>query len=123
MLRWARQEAIIKAVLIHWRVALLSISLALWALLFGAILINALWVPTFAQVGHIERGCYLTDALWFYVQCNGFVFSEMAGVILTVPYLLWLGPVLILWMPLIAVPFLFFLLFPAWFWWSARRRG
>lgn len=107
----------------YWRVGLLFISLALWAVLLGGIVVNIFWVPSFSTVGHIEHGCYLTDALWFYVQCNGFAFSEIAGAVLTLPYLVWLSPVLILWAPLFGVPLWFFLLFPAWYAWSRFHRS
>ncbi len=107
----------------YWRVGLLGISLTLWTVLLGGIVVNKFWVPSFATVGHLERGCYLTDALWFYVQCNGFAFSEMAGAVLTFPYLVWISPVVILSVPLFVIPLWFFLLFPGWYAWSRIRRS
>ena len=108
--------------MIKIRIVLLAFSLTLWIVLIGSIVVNTLWVPSFATVGHLERGCYLTDALWFYVECNGFALSDIAGKVLTLPYLLWLCPLLLVAAPEFGIPLWFFLLYPAWRVWSCRRR-
>lgn len=104
----------------NWRFALLMISLVLWAELLVAMTVNAFWTPTFKEVGDIQRGCYLTDAVVFYVQCNGFAFSGIAGDILTLPYRLWTGLLFFPWEPLFDIPFWLVLLFPGWYRWSQR---
>jgi hypothetical protein len=106
----------------RWRKALISISIALWAITLVGVVVNSLCIPTFAEVGHLPRGCYVTDALWFYVRCTGFPGSSLVGSLLTLPYQLWLGPALFVFNPLLAVPLWFFMLYPVWYAWQ-RWRG
>ena len=105
----------------RWPKALVSISSALWAITLIAIAVNTIWTPTFAEVGHLSRGCYVTDALWFYVRCDGFFGSSLVGFLLTLPYQLWLGPALLVFNPLLAVPLWFFMLYPLWYGWRRWR--
>jgi hypothetical protein len=105
------------------RKGLIIVSIVVWSLVVGSVVVNALWVPTFKEASHLQVGCYLTDALWFYVKCAGFPLSGLAAFVLTLPYLLWLGPILLLFNPLVAVPVWFFLLFPLWYFWSRKRRA
>lgn len=98
---------------------LLILSISVWGVVLASIIVNALWVPTFNEVGHLEEGCYLTDALWLYVKCNGFTWSGIAAFFLTLPYLLW--PTLIVLNPLLAILW-FFLLFPVWYVWRRKWR-
>ncbi len=100
---------------------LLVASILVWAILISSIVINIFFVPTFAKVGHLKFGCYLTDALWYYVECRGFAFSAATSHFLSLPYALWLGPLLLWWSPLIGIPLWFFLLFPTWYVWHTRR--
>lgn len=101
---------------------LMLASIVVWSVLLSSIAINALWVPTFEEVGHLQRGCDRTDALWFYVECSGFMFSGVVAYFLTLPYLLWLGPTLLLFNPFVAIPLWFFLIFPGYYVWSKRHR-
>ena len=100
---------------------LLTVSIAVWVALIVAAGVNALWVPSFEEVGHLAKGCYRTDALWFYVECRGFALSAVVSKLLTLPYLVWLGPGLLLLNPLAAVPLWFLLLFPVWYVWFRRK--
>ncbi len=106
----------------YWRATLLMISLALWLLLLAATAANTFLIPHFSEVGDLKRGCYRTDALFFYVECNGFAYDDVMGLMLTLPYLLWLSVVAFPWDLRIDIPMWFFLLFPAWYTWSRRRR-
>ena len=101
--------------------AFFLVSVVAWGILILSIAINVAFVPTFAQVGHLKVGCYLTDALWFYVECRGFSLSALTAFFLSLPYTLWMGPVLLMWAPLIAVPLWFVLLLPAWYVWHRKR--
>ncbi len=100
---------------------LMLVSTAIWIVFLISIMVNTLWTPTFEEVGHLQIGCYKTDALWFYVKCQGFTLAEVVGFLLTIPYLLWFGPLLIFFNPFIAIPLWFFLFFPAWYVWSKWR--
>ncbi len=100
---------------------LFVISVVVWGIVFASTFVNVLFVPSFKDVGHLKVGCYLTDALWFYVECRGFALSSLASFLLSLPYALWLGLVLFLWSPILAFPLWFFLLFPAWYVWSKQR--
>lgn len=91
-----------------------------WVVVIGSLLVNALWVPSFAQVGHLTTGCYLTDALWFYVACNGFTGAGLVSAVLTLPY--WLYPQAAFLAPFIVIPAWLLLLYPAAYWVGARRR-
>jgi hypothetical protein len=103
------------------RKTLLIGSILVWVLFVTSVVVNILWVPNFAQVGHLEHGCYLTDALWFYVACRGFALAPIASQFLTLPYLVWLGPALFVFNPIMAVPLWFFLLYPVWYAWHKWR--
>ena len=46
-----------------------------------------LLLPSFYEVGHLEQGCYLMSAMLPYAECNGFMASELAVLILNMPYL------------------------------------
>lgn len=94
---------------------------AAWVLVIGSVLVNALWVPSFAEVGHLTTGCYQTDALWFYVACNGFPGAGLVSAVLTLPY--WLAPQVVFLAPFIAIPTWFLLVYPVAYWVGARRRG
>ena len=65
---------------------LLVVSYGYWLVVVGAIIANALLVPTFKQVGHLSRGCYQTDAMLIYVKCVGFFGAEIVGFVLTLPW-------------------------------------
>jgi hypothetical protein len=91
---------------------LLVMSIVVWGVVVSSIIVNVLWIPNFEEVGHLQVGCYRTDALWFYVKCQGFVGSGAAAFVLTLPYLLW--PLLLVLNPFLALLW-FFLLFPAWY--------
>ncbi len=43
--------------------------------------------PTFSEVGHLKKGCYQTDALLLYLQCNGFIGSKVLMVLVNIPYI------------------------------------
>ncbi len=97
---------------------LFLLSAIAWAVVVGSVGVNALWVRTFAEVGRISTGCYLTDALWFYVQCNGFHGAALAGSMLTLPYIL--HPQALLLAPFITIPLWVLLVYPAAYWRSNR---
>lgn len=97
----------------------LILSISVWGVVLSSIIVNAVWVPTFNEVGHLEVGCYLTDALWFYVKCNGLAWSGIGSFFLTLPYLLY--PPLVALNPLIAILW-FFLSFPVWYIWRRKWR-
>ncbi len=42
--------------------------------------------PTFSEVGHLENGCYQSDALLLYLQCNGFIGSKVLMQVVNIPY-------------------------------------
>lgn len=73
------------------RYVLLRISWTYVGLLVACIL--ALFVmPTFEEVGHMKRGCYLTDALVPYVECRGFPASPVVKFVLNLPFSLLFAP-------------------------------
>lgn len=94
---------------------MLVFSVGYWVLVVIATLINAFVVPTFEEVGHLERGCYITDAMLLYVKCRGFFGAQLVGWILTLPFniaqvvwiavspMFWIGIPLaaLLWAPLV----------------------
>jgi hypothetical protein len=43
------------------------------------------FLPTFDQVGHLQNGCYWTDALVILVRCEGFWAHQVAAYILNLP--------------------------------------
>lgn len=102
------------------RLWLLYAGIAAWVVILASVLVNALWVPTFQEVGHLTTGCYLTDALWFYVSCNGFPGAPLVGGILTLPY--WLYPPAVLLAPFLALPLWMLLLYPVGFWLTRAAR-
>lgn len=42
-----------------------------YILIVVVIYASSLFLPAFRNVGHLERGCYWTDALIVYVECTG----------------------------------------------------
>ncbi|MGF6400447.1 hypothetical protein ABH905_004113 [Pseudomonas frederiksbergensis] len=70
---------------LRMRQILLIACLAYLAILVGAFLALML-LPTFGEVGHLEHGCYRTDALLPYVECRGFFAWPLAKVALNLPY-------------------------------------
>jgi hypothetical protein len=87
----------------HIVTALFALSVSYICLVALAIVVNAFFIPTFEEVGHLENGCYLTDALWFYVKCSGFFGAEVLSQVLTIPWLLMLSPALLLHDPIYAI--------------------
>ncbi len=43
--------------------------------------------PTFSEVGNLKNGCYQTNALMLYLQCNGFVGSNVLMQVVNIPYI------------------------------------
>jgi hypothetical protein len=103
------------------RKTLLIGSILTWTLVVVSVVVNILWVPNFAQVGHLAYGCYQTDALLSYVECKGFALAPITSTFLTLPYLLPFGPVLILFNPILGIPLWFFLLYLVWYVWDKWR--
>jgi hypothetical protein len=62
------------------------------ALVVLDVLLIILVIPSYAKVGNLEQGCYLTDALVPYVQCVGFFGSKFASWILNLPFTLIFWP-------------------------------
>ena len=54
--------------------------------------IASLFLPTFDQVGHLNQGCYWTDALVIFVKCQGFGGSEIAAWLFNLPLNLFYVP-------------------------------
>ena len=50
-------------------------------------------IPRFEEVGHLEHGCYSTDALITYVECKGFPGHSFVKFIVNMPYQLIYLPV------------------------------
>lgn len=44
--------------------------------------------PVFSDVGHLNNGCYQTNALLLYVQCNGFYGAESTMTLVNIPYVI-----------------------------------
>jgi hypothetical protein len=104
----------------------------LFCLAFGylAVVLTALvalpFLPSFQNAGHLERGCYWTDALVGFVVCEGFAGRGVAETLLNLPLRL-------LYMPMLSVLggapwwwiFLAILLWAPIFyfvWWTLRAR-
>lgn len=51
------------------------------------------FLPTFEEVGHLDVGCYLRDAMLPYVDCVGFPGSRLAYYIVNLPLFLIFLPV------------------------------
>jgi hypothetical protein len=98
---------------------LFVLSLVVWGIVIASTLANV-FVPRY-PVAHLETGCYVMDGLWRWVECRGFALSWLAAFLLSLPYTLWLGFVLFLWGPFLAVPLWLFLLFPACYVWFKQR--
>mgnify|MGYP006910210722 CR=1 FL=1 len=60
-----------------------------------------MWViPSFKEVGHLEIGCYITNAMVAYVECTGFSGSNVVYWLVNLPYFLIYLPI-ITWVPII----------------------
>lgn len=92
-----------------------------WVALAVLVLVNAIWIPTFSEVGHLAKGCYLTDALWLYVACRGFPGAALASSVLSFPYLL--HPLAGSLIPFITIPAWVILLYPIWYWAMSGPKG
>lgn len=43
-------------------------------------------LPNFDDVGSLSQGCYITNAMVSYIECNGFIGKDIVKVILNMPY-------------------------------------
>jgi len=77
----------------HWRKVLFSLSVAYLVTLFITVLLSVFAIPRFEDVGHIEQGCYLTDAMLPYVECRGFLGHSIVKFIFNLPLQLLYLPV------------------------------
>ncbi len=68
-------------------------SIYVGTLLASTIIINSV-IPTFQEVGHIEKGCYSSFRFLPYIECNGFIGHQVIKVILNMPYQLGFVPIL-----------------------------
>ena len=106
----------------RWLRAALFASYASWGILCVSVGVDAFLVPSFDEVGHLDRGCYLTDALWLYVRCVGFPGASAVGSLLSIPWALLLGPVLLVFNPVLAIAAWSLLLFPVYYIFDRRRQ-
>ena len=67
------------------KIFIATITYAVW---FIGSLIFIATRPIFSDVGHLDNGCYQTDALLLYVQCNGFYGAELIMDLVNVPYVI-----------------------------------
>jgi hypothetical protein len=97
----------------HWRKVLFSLSAVYLITLLISVLLTAFSIPRFEGVGHLEQGCYLTDAMLPYVECRGFLGHSIVKFIFNLPFQL-------LYLPIFGVinflraPWLIFLALFAW---------
>ncbi len=56
------------------------------ALLILSVALIVLIIPRFEDVGHLERGCYLTDAMVPYVECRVFLGHKVVKFLVNLPY-------------------------------------
>ena len=97
----------------HWRKALFSISAVYLITLIISVLLIALALPRFEDVGHLQQGCYLTDAMVPFVECRGYFGHSFVKVIINMPFQLLYLPVFGV-MGLFRAPWLIFLAVFAW---------
>jgi hypothetical protein len=100
---------------------LFYVSVLYCCLVALAIAINALFIPSFDEVGHLTNGCYKTDALVIYIECRGFFGAEVMSQFLTVPWLLVLGPALLLLNPIYAIALWVPVVYPGYYLFRIRR--
>ena len=77
----------------HWRKVLISISAVYLIALLISVLLIALAIPRFEDVGHLDQGCYLTDAMVPYVECRGYFGHSIVKIIINMPFQLLYLPV------------------------------
>jgi hypothetical protein len=46
-------------------------------------------LPTFEEVGHLENGCYQTDAMIMYVKCEGVFLNSFVSLVINFFFLLY----------------------------------
>ena len=74
---------------------LLLIFSAIYVIVILISLLSILFIlPAFREVGHLDKGCYLTDAMLPYVECVGFTGHRVAYFVLNLPYYLIFIPML-----------------------------
>ena len=95
------------------RKVLFSISSVYLVLLLISIVLMVTTIPRFEDVGHVEQGCYFTDAMVSYVQCRGFFGHSIVKFILNMPYQLIYLPMFGV-LGFIRAPWLIFLAILAW---------
>ena len=96
----------------HWRKTLFLISTVYLIVLLVSVL-AVLAISPFEDVGHLEQGCYLTDAMVPYVECRGFFGHSLLEFIFNMPFLLLYLPVFGA-MAFLRAPWLIFLAVFAW---------
>lgn len=99
---------------------LLYCSICAWIVFVALIVANLFWVPHISDVGRLNRGCFLTDALWYYVECAGFMGASAVAWFLTFPY--FMSPLAMWLAPHIVIPSWILLLYPIFYWLRMRRR-
>ena len=97
----------------HWRKVLFLISTAYLVTLLISILMIVLVIPRFEDVGYLNQGCYVTDAMVTYVNCKGFFGSKIVKLIINIPYQLIYLPIFGV-LSIIRAPWLIFIALFAW---------
>ena len=96
----------------HLRKTLFSIS-AVYLITLIVSVLAILAIPRFEDVGHLEQGCYLTDAMVPYVECREFFGHSLIKFIFNMPFQLLYLPVFGV-IGFLRAPWLIFLAVFAW---------